>query len=158
MQWTDFDSSTCSIARSLDVLGDRWTLLVLRDLANGVRRFADLQEHLGVARDVLSRRLAALVEAGVVARRAYQEPGERTRSEYLLTAAGRELQPVLIALMDWGDRHLAGAEGPPMRVEHVDCGAVVHARLTCAEGHHVGGRDVRLVPQPAAHLREGSVR
>jgi DNA-binding HxlR family transcriptional regulator len=150
MEWTDYDSATCSIARSLDVVGDRWTLLLLRDFANGVRRFTELQQHLGVARDVLSRRLSSLVDAGVIERHGYREPGDRARAEYRLSPAGRELQSVLIALMEWGDRHLAGAEGPPMGLEHKGCGAPVHTRLACAEGHEVTERDLLVVPREAA--------
>jgi DNA-binding HxlR family transcriptional regulator len=157
MQWTDYDSSTCSIGRTLDIVGDRWTILLLRDLANGVRRFDDLARHLGVARDVLTRRLGTLVERGVVEKVPYQEKGVRTRHEYRLTEAGAELRSVLIALMDWGDRNLAWPEGPPMSVRHQggdtdgqDCGAAVHAELVCAEGHVVAPGEARVVPQPSA--------
>src|SRR5437764_370336 len=98
MNWAEYDSHACSVARTVEVLGDRWTLLVLRDIFNGVRRFADLSEHLGVARDVLAKRLALLVEEGIVRRVPYQEPGTRTRYEYRLTDAGRDLRPALLAL------------------------------------------------------------
>jgi DNA-binding HxlR family transcriptional regulator len=156
MEWTDYDSRTCSIARTLDVVGDRWTVLLLRDLANGVRRFDDLATHLGVARDVLTRRLNALVEHGVIEKVAYQEPGVRTRHEYHLTTAGAELRAVLVAFMDWGDRHLAGPEGPPMSLRHEGaggCDAPVHAELVCAAGHAVHPDQTRLVPQAGARLR-----
>jgi DNA-binding HxlR family transcriptional regulator len=152
MEWKDYDSAACSIARTMDVVGDRWTVLLLRDLANGVRRFDELATHLGVARDVLTRRLAKLVEGGIVEKVPYQEKGVRTRYEYVLTDAGSELRAVLIAVMDWGDRHLAGADGPPMSLRHRDCGAPVHAELTCAKGHHVGDRDLKMVPQAGARL------
>src|SRR4051794_17809625 len=150
MEWTDYDSATCSIARSLDVVGDRWTLLLLRDFANGVRRFTELQQHLGVARDVLSRRLSSLVDAGVIERHGYREPGDRARAEYRLSPAGRELQSVLIALMEWGDRRLAGAGGPPMGREQKGCGAPDHARLACAGGHEVTEQARLGVPGEAA--------
>src|SRR4051794_24706810 len=114
MPWSDYDSSTCSIARTAQILGDRWTVLVVRDLFNGVRRFDELQGHLGIARDILTKRLALLIEEGVVERRAYQVAGARARHEYVLTPAGRELRTVLVALMGWGDHHRAGAAGPPM--------------------------------------------
>ena len=113
MKWADYDSSVCSVARTVEVLGDRWTLLVLRDIFNGIRRFADLSQHLGVARDVLTKRLAALVGEGLIHRVPYQEPGARTRYEYRLTDAGRDLRPVLLALLEWGDRHRADPDGPP---------------------------------------------
>src|SRR6202000_1970364 len=106
--YSAYDTDACSIARTLALIGDRWTLLVLRDLANGVRRFDDLAEHLGVARNVLSRRLAALLDAALVSKRAYQEAGARQRHEYRMTGAGRDLVPILLAFMGWGDRHLAG--------------------------------------------------
>jgi DNA-binding HxlR family transcriptional regulator len=151
VQWTEFDSQTCSIARTLDVLGDRWTMLVLRNVFNGVRRFDDLQRHLGVARDVLAKRLSALVEAGVLVRAPYRQPGERTRYEYRLTDAGRELRPALLALMDWGDRYRPVGAGPPAVLTHEECGAPVHVTLQCAEGHVIGSRDrLRLEPGPGA--------
>lgn len=142
MAWTDYESQTCSIARTLQVVGERWTLLVLRDLFQGVRRFDELRDHLGVPRDVLTKRLHTLVEAGIVERAAYQEPGARSRFEYRPTAAGYELRPTLIALLNWGDQHLPGPAGPPVAVTHDGCGAPVRAQLVCAEGHHLpaGGR------------------
>ena len=118
-----YDSDTCSIARTLAVVGDRWTLLVLRDVANGVRRFDELASHLGIARNILSGRLAALTQAGLVERSAYREPGERERHEYRLSGPGRELIPILLAIMAWGDRNLAGPEGPPSVARHAGCGA-----------------------------------
>ncbi len=152
MRLSDYDSSSCSISRAIDVVGDRWTLLILRDMINGIHRYEDLHQHLGIARDVLSRRLTALVGSGVVEKTGYQPKGERKRYEYRLTASGRELQSVLVALMDWGDRHLAGPEGSPMVLEHVDCGSTVHSVLACESGHHVESTDVRLMPQSAALL------
>ncbi len=113
MRWLDYESESCSIARALASLGDRWTILVLRDLFNGVHRFDDLLDHLGVSRDVLSKRLAAMVEDGIVERRPYRVEGSRPRSDYHLTPAGRELQPVLISLLTWGDKHRATGDGPP---------------------------------------------
>src|ERR1700730_10383046 len=106
--YSAYDSDTCSIARTLALVGDRWTLLVLRDVANGVRRFGDLADHLGIARNVLSSRLTALTRAGLVERTAYRVAGERERHEYRLNGSGRELIPILLAFMDWGDRNLAG--------------------------------------------------
>jgi DNA-binding HxlR family transcriptional regulator len=146
-----FDSTACSIARTMELIGQPWTVLVLRDLFNGVRRFDDLAEHLGIARNVLTRRLAGLVEHGLVEKVAYREPGQRVRHEYRLTRAGWDLRPVLLAVMAYGDRHLAGREGPPTRVEHVGCGAEVRVRLECAAGHPIGddGR-VRTRPGPGA--------
>ena len=153
MSWTDYDSSTCSIARTAHILGDRWTVLVVRDLFNGVRRFEELHEHLGIARDVLTRRLASLVEEGLVERRPYRPEGGRTRHEYVLTDAGRALRTALVALMDWGDSHRAGAAGPPVSLRHRDCGAEIHTHLVCAEGHDIAPETrAELVPLPGARF------
>ena len=151
MQYTEYDSHTCSVARTLEVLGDRWTLLVLRDVFNGVYRFDELQRHLAVARDVLTKRLATLVKEGVIERVAYQEPGARRRFEYRLTQAGRELRPVFLALIEWGDRHRGDGSGPPAFVTHVGCGAPVHVVVECTEGHRVdAATPLRSVPGPGA--------
>lgn len=142
--YADEPSDRCSIARTATLVGDRWTLLVLRDLSNGLRRFDQLAHHLGVARDVLTRRLAVLVDQGLVERRPYREAGQRERAEYRLTESGRDFVPVLIAYMQWGDRHLAGAEGPPVRLVHAGCDAPVRLHLRCDAGHEVTpGREVR---------------
>jgi DNA-binding HxlR family transcriptional regulator len=149
-----FDSETCSIARTLALVGDRWTLLVLRDVANGVGRFDDLAAHLGIARNVLSRRLAALAEAELLVRSAYQVEGARERHEYRLSPAGRELMPILLAFMGWGDRHLAGPEGPPAVPVHADCGEPVQVSVTCAAGHELGANPrLRLHPGPGSRRR-----
>ncbi|HUR75102.1 MAG TPA: helix-turn-helix domain-containing protein [Sporichthya sp.] len=105
-------SSSCSIARSLAVLGERWTLLILREASSGTTRFADFKQNLGVASDVLANRLATLVSCGVLSKEPYQEEGARTRYEYLLTPAGAELGVVLGALQQWGDEHLPWPDGP----------------------------------------------
>lgn len=125
----------CSVAATLEIVGERWTLLVLRDAFYGVRRFDDFQRHLGVARNVLTARLATLVEHGLLTRTPYREHGRRERHEYRLTQAGRELLPAVIALMQWGDAHLASPAGPPVTVTHRGCGEPVRAELVCANGH-----------------------
>ena len=151
MRFSDFESGTCSVARSVEVLGDRWTVLVLRDVFNGVRRFDELASHLGIARDVLTKRLAALVDDGVLERVPYQEPGSRRRYEYRLTEAGRDLRPVLIALIEWGDRYRAGVDGAPIVVTHDECGAPVHVALECDNGHRIEQPTrLRLRPGPGA--------
>ncbi|MRJ75762.1 transcriptional regulator [Aeromicrobium sp. SMF47] len=154
MTWTDYDSAACSIARTAHVLGDRWTVLVVRDLFNGVRRFDALQDHLGISRDVLTKRLRLLVDEGLVETRPVRDEGERTRHEYVLTDAGRELRTVLVAIMDWGDRHRAGAAGPPVGVRHAGCGEAVHAHLVCEAGHEIApATRTELVPLDGARLR-----
>lgn len=158
MAWSDYESASCSIARTARILGDRWTVLVVRDLFNGVRRFDSIQEHLGVARDVLARRLSLLVDEGLAERRPVEVPGERPRHEYVLTEAGRDLRTAMVALMDWGDRHRVEEDGPPMRLEHRDCGAAVHAHLTCDAGHEIGpSTGTRLLPLAGARLRDSAV-
>jgi DNA-binding HxlR family transcriptional regulator len=149
----EYSDENCSIARTLAVLGDRWTLLVLREAFNGVRRFEELQRRLGIARDVLTVRLNRLVEEGVLARVPYREPGRRERHEYRLTAKGVDAYPVLVALMAWGDRHKADPDGPPVELEHAGCGALVHAELRCDDGHPVDVREVRPRPGPGARRR-----
>jgi DNA-binding HxlR family transcriptional regulator len=135
----------CSVARTLDVIGERWSLLVLREVFLGVRRFESIREATGAPRAVLAGRLRSLVDAGVLVRREYQEDGARTRHEYRLTEAGRELQPALTALMQWGDKHLPVPGGPPLIVEHSECGGPVRARLVCEHGHLLDdrGRELR---------------
>jgi len=153
MPLTDYDSATCSIARTAQILGDRWSVLVVRNLFNGVRRFDALQQHLGIARDVLAKRLALLVDEGIVEKRAYRAAGERARHEYVLTPAGRDLRTVMVALMDWGDTHRAGQDGPPMSLRHRDCGAEIHAHLTCAAGHEIEtATRAELLPLSGAKL------
>ena len=149
-----YESEACSIARTLEQIGDRWALLVLRDVANGVRRFDQLTDHLGIARNVLSRRLATLTEFGIVTRVAYRDEGSRERHEYRLTDAGRELIPILLAFMGWGDRHLAGPEGPPAYPVHARCGAPVRVSITCEEGHDLGDRPhLHMEPGPGSRMR-----
>jgi DNA-binding HxlR family transcriptional regulator len=153
--YSAYDTDACSIARTLALIGDRWTLLVLRDVANGVRRFDELAGHLGIARNVLSQRLARLAQAGLIDRTAYREPGARERHEYRLSGPGRELMPILVAIMDWGDRNLAGPAGPPAVVRHADCGAGIRVTLSCEEGHELGKRPrLRVEPGPGSRLRQ----
>ncbi|WP_188186881.1 winged helix-turn-helix transcriptional regulator [Nonomuraea sp. SYSU D8015] len=151
MGWIDLDSRACSIARTLEIVGDRWTLLILRDVFNGVRRFADLQRHLGIARNVLTQRLTALVDAGILVRIPYREPGTRSRHEYEPTDRGHELLSVLLTIIAWGDRHLADASGPPVHVRHTACGADVRLVPVCEAGHAIkSASEVLIEPGPGA--------
>jgi DNA-binding HxlR family transcriptional regulator len=153
----DLDSTACSIARTMRLIGQPWTVLVLRDLFNGIRRFDDLIEHLGIARNVLTRRLTALVDAGLVEKHSYREPGQRARQEYRLTPAGRDLRPILIAVMAYGDEHLAGPEGPPVRLEHAECGGEIRLRVECSHGHQLDSADrIRAIPGPGAKAARAS--
>jgi len=130
-----YSTENCSIRATLEIVGEKWTLLVLREAFFGVRRFADFHRGLACARNILSARLKTLVDEGILAREPYREPGSRLRYEYRLTEKGLDLFPVLIALMQWGDRWSAGADGPAVRLEHRDCGREVGVELRCADGH-----------------------
>lgn len=139
----------CSIARSLEVLGERWTLLVIRDVFNGNRRFDGIRESLGVARNVLSVRLARLVDEGILEKRAYQE--RPVRHEYFLTEKGLDLWPVMISLMAWGDEYLASDSGPPVEIFHKDCGGKVNDRRICEScGKQLEVRESRARYGPGA--------
>jgi DNA-binding HxlR family transcriptional regulator len=146
-----WSADNCTVGRTMSILGERWTFVVVREVFNGVRRFDDIRRHSGIPRQVLSNRLGLLVEQDVLRRVPYQDPGERVRHEYRLTEKGFDLYPVLVAIADWGDRYLADAEGPPVEFEHRGCGAVVHSTLECAHGHRVGRpRDVVTRVGPGA--------
>ncbi|MEV0429275.1 helix-turn-helix domain-containing protein [Micromonospora sp. NPDC050495] len=150
----DWSVDNCTIGRAMEVLGERWTLVVLREVFNGVRRFDDMRVRTGIPRQVLTNRLAMLVEQGVLRREPYREPGSRVRHEYRLTAMGLDLWPVLVAVLGWGDRYLADPDGSPLAVAHRDCGAEVRVTLRCAEGHEVTEpRDVLPRPGPGARPR-----
>jgi DNA-binding HxlR family transcriptional regulator len=143
MDWREQSTANCSVARTLEVIGEKWTILVLREVFNGVRRFDDIQRHIGIPRPILSDRLHRLLDEGVLRRIEYREPGQRARHEYRLTETGLELQTVLLSLMEWGDRHPTGAGGPARVVRHRGCGAPVHVALVCEAGHSVASpRDV----------------
>jgi DNA-binding HxlR family transcriptional regulator len=141
MLGTTYDTQVCSIARSLEVVGERWTLLIVRNLFLGLRRFDELQANLGIARNVLSARLEKLADAGIVETRQYSE--RPPRHEYVLTDKGRDLWPALVALMQWGDRHDPAPGGPPTVVIHRDCGGELDSHRVCTrcgkalELHHV---------------------
>ncbi|WP_319463404.1 helix-turn-helix domain-containing protein [Micromonospora sp. RTP1Z1] len=150
----DWSVENCTIARAMAILGERWTLVVLREVFNGIRRFDDMRVRTGIPRQVLTNRLATLVEEGVLRREPYREPGSRVRHEYRLTEKGLDLWPVLVAVLGWGDRYLADPDGSPLRVTHRDCGAEVHVELRCAAGHEVTDpRDVVPRPGPGARRR-----
>ena len=143
------ETQCCSIARALDLIGEWWTPLILRDIFRGKRRFDDLLESLDISRNVLTDRLRTLVESGVLDRVKYQDRPERY--EYVLTARGLDLFPVLVSLMGWGDRWLAQKEGPPVVMWHQPCGKPVEAQLTCVHcGEEINLHNVKLEPGPGA--------
>jgi DNA-binding HxlR family transcriptional regulator len=138
-----YSAENCSIARTLDLIGDKWTIPILRECFFGISRFSDFERYLGCARNLLSARLAGLVDAELLVRSDYQEPGKRKRHEYHLSDKGRELLPVLISLMQWGDRWVADPAGPPVDLKHRDCGSSLSVSITCANHHgDIAVRDV----------------
>lgn len=133
----------CSVAQCLEVVGEWWSMLIIRDVFLGVTRFDDLQARLGISRNTLQQRLGRLVEQGVLVKVPYQE--RPPRHDYRLTDRGRDLWPVLTAMRQWGDDH-AAPQGPPLEVRHTACGEVARAELRCgACGEGVGPRDVEVV-------------
>jgi DNA-binding HxlR family transcriptional regulator len=139
----------CSVARTLDVVGEKWALLAIREVFLGCRRFEEMVRNTAAPRDTLAARLRTLVERGVLERRQYSE--HPPRDEYFLTEAGRDLYPLILTSMQWGDRHLAGEAGAPMTLEH-RCGAVLDPLLVCRScGEGVDAREVRRrEPLPAS--------
>lgn len=153
MKWQDLDRENCSLARAMAVVGDRWTLLVLREAFLRVRRFDEFQAHLGIARRVLTERLKHLVDHGVLEKVAYSQTP--LRYEYRLTEKGLGLYPVIISLVHWGDAYYAGKKGPPLLHRHKTCGRDFHSVLTCSEcGEVVSPRDV--APHPGPGARKGA--
>jgi len=150
----------CSIERSLEIIGDRWSILVLRDAFRGVRRFDDFRRGLDIARPVLADRLRKLVDAGVLERRRYSD--HPPRFEYWLTAMGVELSPILVALMRWGDTYLAGDSGPPTVLVHGTCGHELDQSFVCWSCNQTfSPAAIRSRPGPGAtapvgHLRRSS--
>jgi len=145
----DYDGQVCSIAGALEVVGERWSLLIVRDVMLGMRRFDEIQADLGIARNVLQTRLVRLQDQGVLEKRRYQE--HPTRCEYRLTEKGLDLWPTMVALMNWGDEHAAPASGPPVLLEHRGCGGAVDTHRICeACGARLSVRDVVALPGPGA--------
>lgn len=143
----DYDLD-CSIARTLELVGERWSLLVIRDVLLGNRRFDEIQASLGIARNVLTNRLQRLVDEGILEPRPYQRKPERF--EYFLTDKGLDLWPVLVAIMGFGDRHLSGDGEEPVRIVHKDCGGRVNDRRICERcGAWLEVRDARAMPREA---------
>jgi len=152
-QRMDYSAANCSVAAALSVVGEKWTLLVLREAFYGIKRFDEMQKVLGCARNVLSDRLATLVEAGILERSHYREHGQRERPEYHLSKKGSDLFVVLLALMQWGDQWLAKDGEPPVAVLHNGCGLAVFAEMRCADGHGpLTAKDIYAKPGPAAIL------
>jgi DNA-binding HxlR family transcriptional regulator len=146
----DYEGQVCSVAGTLEVIGERWSLLVIREVFHGRRRFNQMQRVLGVARNVLASRLERLVDEGILERRIYSEQPERY--EYFLTEKGLDLWPLMVALMHWGDKHLPEPGGPPARIVHKgECGGTVNDRRICERcGRELTVREARAVLSPEA--------
>ena len=146
MRGIPLSSLNCPVARTLDVVGERWTLLILRDLFNGARRFEDFAARLPIARNVLTARLRTLVAHGIVSRERYAE--HPPRYEYRLTEAGMELYPVIVSLLQWGNRYLMDDQAP-LEVRHKQCDHPAQAAVVCSGcGAPLSARDVRGVRVP----------
>jgi DNA-binding HxlR family transcriptional regulator len=159
MQWNDLDQQACSMARTLSVIGDRWTLLILRDCFLKVRRFDDFQRRLGIGRPILTDRLQKLVDNFVLTKVAYQE--RPTRYEYRLTQKGLDLYPVIMSIVHWGDVHMSGKKGRPLLHTHLACGHQFDPVQVCSEcGEALDPRQVQVQPGPGAaepaHLPPGA--
>ena len=150
MRWSEIGDQRCSVARALSVIGERWTLLVLREAFLRTRRFDDFQRLTGAPRPILADRLRTLVDRGILERRPYGTHPDR--HEYRLTEKGLDLYPVIVSLMEWGDRWMADELGPPVTLEHRGCGHEVTPVLACPDcGDRVQARDMRaFVPDRAS--------
>lgn len=142
-----YETQTCSIARSLEVVGERWSILILRSISLGATRFDDLQSSTGITRSMLTTRLRTLIDEGVIEKRQYSE--KPPRYEYLLTEKGQDLWPVMVHLMKWGDRYYLDPKGPPTIVQHRGCGGEPDLHLICDRcGKPLERSDIKTIPGP----------
>ena len=150
-----FGDMQCSLARGLDLIGDWWSPLIIRDLYLGVSRFDDLVEDLGLSRNLLASRLKQLTEHGIIVREEYQQ--HPARYDYRLTAAGRDLVPIIIALTAWGNRWACPKEGPPIAFEHTGCGKDFQPAVVCAGcGEAITAETVRAHAGPGGRAKRGT--
>jgi DNA-binding HxlR family transcriptional regulator len=149
----DRDMSNCSIARTLDVVGEKWTILILREVWYGSSRFSDFERILSCPRNLLAERLRKLVEHGILSTEAYQETGARSRLRYVITPKGMDLVPAVMGLLQWGDRYRADPEGPAIVTRHRGCGAAVDAQLRCEHDHPVSPTDIEAAPGPGFRMK-----
>ncbi|HEY3558467.1 MAG TPA: helix-turn-helix domain-containing protein [Kribbella sp.] len=149
----DRDTTNCSIARTLEIVGEKWTILILREVWYGSSRFSEFERVLGCPRNLLAERLRMLVEQGILATETYKEPGARSRPKYVITAKGMDLVPAVMGLMQWGDKYRADPEGPAVEARHRDCGGHVDVRIRCDRNHDVPLDAIESLPGPAFRLR-----
>jgi DNA-binding HxlR family transcriptional regulator len=155
MQRTQFGEMACSIARTMDVIGEPWSPLIVRNIYIGIGRFDQLQQSLRISRKVLAERLRWLTETGVLERREYSS--RPARYEYELTDKGLELFEVLMVMVRWGDKWLAGEEGPPALYRHHACGKISHVELRCSEcGEPMRATDIDVLPGPGSEPRDAA--
>ena len=153
MQRSSFSEMPCSVAKTLDIIGEWWTLLILRDVFYGVRRFEGLRTHLGISRKVLTNRLARLIDAEILKKVLYQK--QPPRYEYRLTKKGLELLPILLTIMNWGDKWLSESNKTPVIFVHKDCGKEITPKLVCSHcGGDLNARNVYPTAGPGAPADE----
>ncbi|MBU2876885.1 MULTISPECIES: winged helix-turn-helix transcriptional regulator [Aliiglaciecola] len=158
MRWDDINTQTCSIAKASSVFGDRWTLLIVRQLFLGLRRFSDIQKSLGITKHRLSDRLSRLIEEDLVYKHLYDE--NYNRFEYRLTEKGLDLYPVLITLSQWGDKWMCDADGVPVEYVHTECGQVANPKLSCSccgKPLNLGNLTLRVGPGVTAKCARGDI-
>lgn len=149
MRWDELEEEPCSMARTIGVIGDRWSLLILRECFLRTRRFEAFQSALGITRHLLAERLKKLVRLGVLRRVAYQESPKR--HEYILTQKGLDLYPIMMAIVHWGDIHMVDERGRPLLHEHQKCGHVFNPVTVCSEcGEPLLAKEVHVHPGPGA--------
>jgi len=149
MRWNELGQEACSVARTVSVIGDRWTLLILRDCFLRIRRFEDFQERLGITRPILADRLKKLVDEFVLVKVPYQQ--RPVRYEYRLTQKGLDLYPIVMAIVHWGDVHMAGRKGRPLLHRHDPCGKDFDPVMVCSEcGAPLVAKQVHVHPGPGA--------
>ncbi|WP_175585243.1 winged helix-turn-helix transcriptional regulator [Nocardia cyriacigeorgica] len=153
VDWLSLDTQNCPVKRTLDIVGEKWSLLVIREAINGVRRFDDLRDHLGVSEAVLADRLRKLVAAQILETRPYRPAGGRTRHQYVLTDKGWDMWPIIVSLMQWGDKYAADPEGTFLDVRHADCGSPVRVVVECSDHHEAIAHD-QVVVSAGASARE----
>lgn len=153
MKWSEVGGMSCSVARTASIIGDRWTILILRNAFLRIRRFEDFQANLGITRHLLAGRLKRLVDEAILERVPYQE--SPLRYEYRLTLKGRALYPILVQMTVWGDAWMDGGKGPPLLYKHLSCGKTITPRLSCPEcGEALDARQMTVVPGPGLALAD----
>ncbi len=148
------DTTNCSIARTLEVVGEKWTLLILREVWYGASRFSDFDRTLGCPRNLLAERLRKLVEHGILSTEPYQKAGSRSRLRYVITPKGNDLVPAVLGLLQWGDRYRADSAGPAIITRHDSCGAPLSVQIRCEHDHRVKANEIEAAPGPGFRTKK----